>query len=157
MTDVASWITTLERNLTVLARQAEGVPQQASLRSLYPGGSSFNWLIGHLAVSRDAMLDAAGAETLAGEGLVASYSYGSTAPGEASAHDVGSLLDLLRQQGEKLASALASLDDRALAAPSGRGDQSVEAFVTFMLWHESYHLGQAALYRGALGLDSVIG
>ena len=157
MADVASTTKTLDANLSLLARQADGVGQASSLRPLYAGGSSFNWMIGHLAVSRDAMLAAAGVEKLGGDELVATYSYGTKAPDAAAAHDVTTLLDLLARQGERIAAVLPTLDDEALAAPSRRGGQNVGAHLTFMVWHETYHLGQAALYRGALGLDSVIG
>ncbi len=113
-------------------------------------------MIGHLASGRNSMLTACHAETIDGDALAAAYGYGTRPPEAASAHDVADLLAVMERQEARLADAFAHLDDDAFAAPSGMGDATVERFVSFMIWHETYHLGQAALYRGAAGLESAI-
>lgn len=157
MSDVATWARTLDANLGLLERMLDGVDRQGSLRPLVPGGSHLNWLAGHLAVSRDAMLRAAGAEGLGAARVDALYRRGANAPGDDAALELSELTDLLRRQGERLAERLPVLDDGALAAPSGMKDADVGRYLEFMVWHETYHLGQAVLYRRALGLDSPIG
>ncbi len=157
MSDVTIWTRTLEANLGLLDRMLDGVDREGSLRPLVPGGSHLNWLVGHLAVSRDAMLRAAAADPLADARIGELYGYGTDAPGRDAAVELTELTDLLRRQGERLAERLPVLDDGALAAPSGMGDTDVDRYLEFMVWHETYHLGQAVLYRRALGLDSPIG
>jgi hypothetical protein len=157
VSDVATWTRTLDGNLGLLERMLAGVDRPGSLRPLAEGGSHLNWLVGHLAVSRDAMLRAAAADPLGDERLREGYRMGSDAPGDAAALELGALTELLRRQGQRLAERLPNLDDDALAAPSGMGDADVRRYLEFMVWHETYHLGQAVLYRRALGLDSPIG
>lgn len=79
------------------------------------------------------------------------------APDAATAFPANDLLALLERQGEQLSAQLPRLSQADFDAASGRGEMTVADYVAFMVWHETYHLGQAALYRGALGLDSVIG
>ena len=157
MDDAAAWIRTLDANLGLLKRQVDGVEDEGALRPLFEGGSSLNWMVGHLVASRDAMLRTAGADPLGDASIRERYDYGTTAPEAETATDLGTLLDLLTKQGERLSERLPELDEAALAAPSGMGDADRHRYLTFMVWHETYHLGQAVLYRRALGLDSPIG
>lgn len=157
MSDVAAWTRALEGNLGLLERMLEGIDQAGSLRPWTDGGSSLNWMVGHLVVSRDGMLAMAGAERLGGDRVEERYRYGTQAPEHAEALELDALVALLRQQGERLATRLATLDDDALAAPSDMGDADVRRSLEFLVWHETYHLGQAVLYRRALGLASPIG
>lgn len=157
MPDITLWTETLDRNHALLTRHAEGVTHQQALQPIAPGRSHLNWMIGHVVVSRDAMLSASGADRLADADVVEVYDYGTRAPSVDTAvpHEV--LLDLMARQGVRLAEIWESLDDEAFAAASGMGDADVARQLTFMVWHETYHMGQAALYRAALGLDGVIG
>ena len=34
---------------------------------------------------------------------------------------------------------------------------TIAEWIEFLAWHETYHLGQATLYRRAAGLPSVVG
>ena len=157
MDDMTKVVGRLRQNLNVLVPHAEGVSQEQSLHSLYEGGSSFNWMVGHLAASRDSMLEAAGHERMGDPLLAKRYTFGTRAPRADAAHELSDLLDLLARQGQRLDDVLPELTSEALATPRAEAKSSLGDFLTFMSWHETYHLGQAALYRGALGLKSVIG
>lgn len=157
MSDVATWTRTLDANLELLERMLEGVDRAGSLRPLVTGGSHLNWLVGHMVVSRDAMLRAAGAEGFGAGQLEPLYRRGANAPDDDAALDLSELTALLRRQGRRLVERLPTLDDDALAAPSGMADADVRRLLEVMVWHETYHLGQAVLYRRALGLDSPVG
>jgi uncharacterized damage-inducible protein DinB len=157
VSDVAAWGRALERNLGLLERMLDGVAPEGALRPIVEGGSSLNWMVGHVAASRDAMLAAAGAERLGGDRVAERYRDGTPVPAADAALPLDELMGLVRRQGERLDGRLAEMDDDALAAPSGMGDADVRRALEFLVWHETYHLGQAVLYRRALGLDSPIG
>ncbi|MBA2668611.1 MAG: DinB family protein [Trueperaceae bacterium] len=145
---------TLRRNLELLHRFAKDFDDAASRTPIVPGGSHFAWLLAHLAVARDAMLERLGAERVWDAAAAERYKRGS----DAAAHDPPPIEEILRtldRQGERLASAMQAVDDAALAAPEGSG--SVSDRLEFLIWHETYHLGQGALYRRAAGLESPIG
>lgn len=157
MDDAVRWTSTLDANLGVLTRMIDGVDDEAALRPILDGASSLNWMVGHLVVSRDSMLRAAGASEIGGDDVRACYGYGTRAPDADVAHPLADLVGTLRQQGEALQVATDALTDAALDDPSGITQASRRGYLEFMVWHETYHLGQAVLYRRASGLDSPIG
>jgi len=144
----------LERNRALLARIADGVEPAAARTALVPDGSHLQWMLGHLVVSRDGLLAAVGGKRAWSEERAAPYDFGSVA-GDTPDEPVSDLLATLAMQQERLAAAFASLDDDVLARPLGRS--TVGETLEFGTWHESYHVGQATLYRRGAGLPSAIG
>lgn len=156
MSDAARWHRTLSRHLTLLKSMLEGIDDDTALRPLITGGSTLNWVVGHLTVSRDSMLRAAGAAALGDEAAAALYELGTHPPGPDRAIPLADLVALFERQGERLNDALDRATEEALAAPSGVGDSTVRNYLDFMVWHEAYHMGQTVLYRRAAGLASPI-
>ncbi|GEM_PF-1075695 len=148
----------LRRNLETLDRMAAGVAEAQADHAPVAGGSTLRWLLGHLLAYRDHMLVRLGAEPLWDEAQAAPFQRGSTAD-DAGAATVGpplsELLTLLRAQQPRLEAAFAAVDEASLATPGPRGTLGEE--LEFRVWHDTYHIGQAVLYRRAAGLESPIG
>jgi len=153
MLDVTELVTILSRNLSVLEQQTRDVDHDAALRPLFEGASHLNWLLGHLAVSRDAMLAALDRPAYATDPRMERYRRGATPPSAERAVPTDELLELLHAQQQALASGLAESSE-ILPSPRGEGDGTVGDWLSFLVWHESYHVGQATLYRRAAGLAS---
>ena len=146
----------LRRNLEVLERMSDGIDEvQADLGPL-PGGSSFRWLLGHVLVYRDRMLTLAGGEPVFDPAGASAFERGSDPVQRVAARpSLEALRALLRRQQPRLEAALNGLDGDSLAAPGPRG--SLGEDLAFRVWHDTYHVGQAVLYRRAAGLSSPIG
>ena len=144
----------LRRNLEVLERMSDGIDEAQADRAPLPGGSTFRWLLGHVLVYRDRILTLAGSETVWEEATAFERGSDPAQPG-AARPTLEALQALLRRQQAHLETALSGLDDDALAAPGPRG--SLGEDLAFRVWHDTYHAGQAVLYRRAAGLASPIG
>jgi hypothetical protein len=148
----------LRRNLDLLARFAAGVDEAAARTAVLPGGSHLAWLLAHLAVSRDVMLTGLGQEGVLEEGARERFGRGSDPAAVPEYPPVDELLARLEAQQERLSAAceaLGALADEGLTR-SASGDVDLGR-LEFLVWHETYHLGQALLYRRAAGLASPIG
>jgi uncharacterized damage-inducible protein DinB len=146
--------TVFERNLKVLASSAEGVDEAGARVPVVEGGSHFHWLLAHLVASRDALLERLGAERVWTAEAAKAFGRGS-APSVPEGATLADHLGRLRAQQELLDAVLPTLDAAALAREAGR--MSVGGWIEFLAWHESYHVGQATLYRRVAGLPSAIG
>lgn len=153
---VAGLAATLRRNVSVIGKNAAGVSQEDSLRSVAEGGSTLNWVIGHIVASRDGMLKVLGSETTWDEQLGEKYQRGSSVPAGGEVDEISELLlDLDRSQ-ELLEAALAGATAEQLAEPSGIRDNSKLEWLEFLTWHDSYHVGQTAVYRRLAGLEGAL-
>jgi hypothetical protein len=151
---VAHHAAVLERNLHLLQRFAEGVDEAASRLRVIPGGSHLAWLLAHLVATRDVMLRLADVDGVWDAETGARFGRGSDA-GAPEYPPLPELLALLEEQQGRLTVALegfAALADDAEAPAAGTLER-----LEFLVWHETYHLGQALLYRRAAGLPSPIG
>jgi uncharacterized damage-inducible protein DinB len=143
-----------DRNLQVLTGCVDGVDEAASVRPLFEGGSHLHWLLAHLVASRDALLVRLDREPVWTDEARRTFGRGST-PAIDPTSALADHLERLTRQQARLDDALATLDGDALARPAGR--MTVGGWIEFMAWHESYHVGQATLYRRGAGLPSTIG
>jgi uncharacterized damage-inducible protein DinB len=145
----------LERNLQMLLRMVGGMDDAAADHAPIEGGSTLRWLLGHLLAYRDQMLRRLGGEPVWDETTAEPFKRGSRPEGGPPLADV---VAALKTQGPRLAAAFAGADAATLAQPSTRASLgSLGAELEFGVWHDTYHIGQAALYRRAAGLDSPIG
>jgi uncharacterized damage-inducible protein DinB len=143
-----------ERNLKVLEQSADGVDEAGARVQVVPGGSHFHWLLAHLVASRDGLLDRIGGERVWTADAAKAFGRGS-APSVPEGATLGDHLGRLRAQQARLDALLPTFDEAALAREAGR--MTVGGWIEFLAWHESYHVGQATLYRRAAGLPSAIG
>lgn len=127
-------------------------------------GNCLNWLVGHVLVAREGLLGLIGAPPFLTQEEHARYGRGSKALTEADeATDLARLREGLKTSGTALDAALAALDEAQLERPIPAErfpfpptSADLATMLQFLLFHESYHAGQIALARRALGYDSVI-
>ena len=153
--DVLGWRRALDRNVGVIARNVEGIDLERSLLTAWPEGSHLNWLLGHLVTSRDGMLRLLGAEGVWDRDTATAYRRGSVPALAPAARPVEELLAALRKSQGLLEEVLDTTEEAALSAESG--DRTVGERIEFLVWHETYHVGQTAIYRRLAGLPSAIG
>ena len=143
------------RNISIIKMQTEGLTNEDSMRQL-PHGNCLNWVLGHIAVNRDGVLQTLGEPPFMGaagtrykrESEPLTQIDEGTLPME-------ELLTWLDRSQERIASALNKLDETDLARDITTGDRktTVGQRVFFLYFHETYHVGQTELFRQLAGKD----
>lgn len=146
----------LRRNDFVISKNAEGLSHEDSLVRLGEGGSNLNWLLGHITASRDVCTKLLGAEPTFDKDRARRYGRGSDVAATSAAEPLADLLAAAADSGERLRQALqvASTDKLALPNPRDAGERLIDA-IYFLVWHDTYHAGQTALYRRLAGFSGV--
>ena len=153
------------RNVMVIKSQAEGLTHEDSLRQLPSGNSNcLNWVLGHIAANRDAVLKTLGEEPVMGANGVRNKrgSDPVTAADEEGIQPLQELLNYLERTQERIAAALSKVNEDALSrelTPEERYTQrtmTVGQQAFFLYFHESYHVGQTELFRQLAGKNDKI-
>jgi uncharacterized damage-inducible protein DinB len=148
-----------KRNLAIIEAQTKDLTHQDALVQV-PGVNCLNWVLGHIAGSRDEVLSLLGEGPALGEAAVR-YRRESdpvTADGP-SVVPLDRLLAALAEGQERITAALAALTQEALAEERPNGDRTLPlgTRLHFAMWHETYHVGQTELLRALAGKrDKVI-
>jgi uncharacterized damage-inducible protein DinB len=132
-------------------------PEHAVRRMKKGDGSSIAYLVGHITSSRYGLLKSLGAvaenpyQDLYGAGVGSKD--GSAYPA------ITELRTSWDRAAEKLDKALDSItDEQALSEDTGGfpiPDQTLRGRLTFIAWHESYHIGQIGMLRTEAGYPSM--
>ena len=143
------------RNTRMAREMTQGLSQADSVLQPPFQGNCLNWVLGHIAQSRNEVLQRLGQTPILTEAEAKRYGYGSE-PVCAEGGDIirlERLLALLTQAGEGIAAALEEKSPEALAQriDSFLGPVALEKLVFFLQWHETYHLGQVELLRELAG------
>jgi uncharacterized damage-inducible protein DinB len=146
-------LTDLRRNLWVVQRNAEGLDDAQALVNSWEGGSHFAWLVGHMTHSRCDILRAMGLDAPWSIDRGEPYRAGSTPARPGEAEPFAELLEALAATQAPLETALATLTEAERERELTPGRSSVGQRIDFMVWHDSYHSGQSALYRRIAGLE----
>ncbi|MFN8361867.1 MAG: DinB family protein [Candidatus Kapaibacterium sp.] len=130
----------------------EGVSQEESLRAPEGGGNCINWILGHMLLTRDSMLESMGKARLWTDAEARKiYERGSAPLTESgNATDIATLLDIFDQTQAFLMEGIAYLEQHPTE------DGKLEGTIGFLNFHESYHCGQLAILRRMLGKESII-
>jgi uncharacterized damage-inducible protein DinB len=147
------------RNLLIVKRQAAGLTQEDSLRQLPFRGNCLNWVLGHIAVNRDAVLAALGDPPVMGtDGARYKRESDALLEGDAYALPLEELFRRLDQAQERITAALASTDETALSREEAAGDRkrTLAQRIFFLYFHETYHVGQTELLRQLAGKDDKV-
>lgn len=144
----------LTRNHRIVLQLTAGLSEEAAREPLVADGSSARWLVGHLVGNRDSLLETLGGERVQDAAFGKAFGYGSKPEGEPEA-TLAELIAEYTAAEAPLAAALAAASAEDLARPVGK--TTARQRFEFLLWHETYHLGQLMLYRRAAGLDNPIG
>lgn len=148
------------QNVQVVARQTAGLTDEQALLQPPFRGNCLNWTVGHLISSRDRVLEALGAETLFTSEQTKRYGHSSEpvcGPGE-GVIPLHELLALLQESQTRLQVAIENASDELLDEERHLGPNAMRCgfMVGFMLWHDSYHVGQTELLRQLAGADDSI-
>jgi hypothetical protein len=147
------------RNVMIVKMQAEGLTHEESLRQLPFRGNCLNWVLGHIAASRDDLLETLGEPPLIGaQGTRYKRDSAPLIEADEGMLRLEELLNWLDRAQERIAAALGRMDEAALSRELAFGDRKVtvgqRAF--FLYFHETYHVGQTELFRQLAGRDDKV-
>ena len=143
-------------NHHALHRNLDGVTDEEAL--LQPvSGNCLNWVVGHIVASRNGVLEVLGAEPYWPADPASRYARGSAPVTgvEAFAVSFREIVQAFDGSQERIASALAGASEADLAKPHAQ-DQSVGEWLSFLHFHEAYHIGQTGLLRRLVGKEGAI-
>jgi hypothetical protein len=149
-------VSLIARNFTFTHRIVNstlaGISQSESVEQPPNGGNCINWIMGHILLYRDKLIEQLGGYRVWKDDETTALYLRGSAPLTVSGNaiELSALLELFNQSQPRLLEGIERLGN----APSEDG--KIEEQVAFYNFHESYHLGQLALLRRVLGKDSVI-
>jgi uncharacterized damage-inducible protein DinB len=149
----------LARNTRVIASQVAGLSHSDSLIQPSVRGNCLNWVLGHIAVHRDFMLEALCLDKVLDDAAQARYDRGSEPilGEDDGVLTLDALMEAIKEAQRRLALALglATAVELNQIAPGSEPSTAAE-HVTFLYWHESYHVGQTELLRQLAGTDDQV-
>ncbi len=143
-------------------RNTEGISHEQSLVQPPAGGNCLNWVVGHLASSRDLMRGVLGLEPALGEGEHPVYARSSEPLTDAAkAESFERLTAAFAEDQDEIVAAVAALPPEKLAAPAPfspakNPEETVATLLAGLVFHESYHIGQTGVLRRIAGLAGVL-
>jgi hypothetical protein len=142
-------------NLQVLKINTQGLSHEESLIQPKPAGNCLNWILGHIAVTRDQALALLGEKPTWNDSDKAIYIRGSKAmtDGSKAIRMEKIMADIERSQ-EILLGALLHQTPESLAASDDKG--TVADKLAMLHFHEAYHTGQVGLMRRLVGKEGAI-
>ena len=146
----------------VVQKHTEDIAEDESVSTPAGGGNSMNWQLGHLLVSRNAMLDLLGGAPALSKEEAAPYARGKKAgEGVAEYLPLATLRERHADSGERLMQGLrdldpAKVDEPAPYSPFENPKETLGTLLGFFFFHESYHTGQTGVVRRLLGKEGVI-
>lgn len=148
---------TLFLNTRLLQNCLAGVDDSLARRRVTPATNSMAFLVAHLADARHFLADLLGMPLA--NPLAAIVEYGRSQDDIGDLPPVAELLAMWQRVGDHLVNVLPSVTAEQLDSASGPrfpiADQTLLGSVTFLVQHDSYHLGQLSLLRRALGLPAM--
>lgn len=147
------WLANLERSQVVIDRNTEGITHADALLQLPSGGNCMNWILGHIAESRDEMLLMLGKPSIMAPAWIKRYEMDSPpVTDESDAMRLEDILALLSEIKAAVKEAVIAADQAFLdeiVVPAR--NQSRWNRLEFMIWHEAYHVGQLEYGRNLAG------
>lgn len=119
-------------------------------------GNSFHWVLGHVVLYRDALLELLGGARLNPEqGRQHFKRNAATGAADDGAPRLETLIEEFERAGEQLLAALAAVTPEQLAT-AYNDKYSVEHRLVHLTWHEAYHVGQLGMLRRHAGKERVV-
>jgi uncharacterized damage-inducible protein DinB len=160
--DAQLLISPLERNFGVIQAQVKGLTHEDSLLQLPFRGNCLNWIVGHITQSRNKMLDLVNEALVWTPEQIARYDRNSepVTSGEDALHFEKILADLGTIH-ERLIAALTRMSPDELSATAkevikGTPPWSIAEYLNFLIWHETYHVGQTEILRQLSGVNDKV-
>jgi hypothetical protein len=133
----------------LIGKFAAGLTFEDSMAQLPFKANTFNWVLGHILVSRDRALSLLDQTPVLDPTDTKLYETGSTPVNEETAVSLDRLLQSLDASQKALVGALEAVTTEALAELYD--DQSVGDRLAGLHWHETYHVGQLEILRQVSG------
>ena len=148
------------RNLNIIQAQTEGLSHEQCLLQPPFRGNCMNWVLGHMAETRNSLLKTLGEKPILTEKECARYGHGSepVCADREGVIKLGRLLAMLQHSQERIAVALPRLTAEVLAkkVKDHRGEVPLGNRLFFLYFHETYHTGQTELLRQLAGTDDKV-
>lgn len=160
MVSIDDLIAALDRNIGIVKSQTAGLTHADSVLQPPFRGNCLNWVLGHVAQSRNEMGQRLGLPAILSQAETKRYGYGSE-PVLADGDDLiplERLLALLASSQETIAGALGQMTAKDLAdeVESFMGKTTLGQLLFFLYFHETYHIGQTELLRQLAGTDDQV-
>lgn len=145
-----------------LRANVDGVTHEQSLIAPEPAGNCLNWIVGHLVHGYQYALPFVGREPVVEADDLARYARGAEPLDDPEdAWRLDDLLDAWTRSTQRLEDGLRDLSSDELDRPidpfrSGRS-QPLREYLSFLLFHQAYHVGQAGVLRRVAGEEGAIG
>ncbi len=143
-------------------KNTDGVSHDESLAQPHPGGNCLNWVVGHLASSRDMMRGVVGLEPVLGKEEDPVYARSAEPLTDASkAAPFAELTAAFARDQDDIVAAVAALTPEQLAAPAPfspakNPQETVATLLAGLIFHEAYHIGQTGVLRRIAGHAGVL-
>jgi uncharacterized damage-inducible protein DinB len=146
------------RNVNIIGRQTAGLTHADSLLQPAMRGNCMNWVIGHIAASRNAILRMLGEEPVLTAAQVERYKRGSepVLGEEDGIMTLPALLDALNREQAEIAAGLDRATPETLAQDANFGGMTVAQALFTLYFHECYHTGQTEYLRQLAGTNDQI-
>ncbi|MEM7357260.1 MAG: DinB family protein, partial [Acidobacteriota bacterium] len=127
--------------------------EDAQRRARGDAGASISWIIGHLLSYRCMVLQACGVDQP--NPYEETFSYEAPATGGENYPDIAELRAAWSEIHDKVREMLSGLSDEQILAqselPSPTGGGTLLDGLSFLVWHESYHIGTIGMLRVQFG------
>ena len=157
--DAATLSQSFKLTHSIIHMQTKGLSHADSLLQLPFRGNCLNWVLGHIVVGRNTVLELLSEPPVWDKGETARYESGSEEiTREAQALPLDKLLHDLDQTQQQITAALERITAKDLASvvPFRGGQRPVGQAVAGQHWHETYHTGQLELLRQLAGTDDAL-
>ena len=134
-------------HMTVM-RNLNGITDEEGLTAPEGGGSSINFVLGHIVVTRESILSMLDSSGVCPEAVVELYARGADAP-EESMLPLAELVRLYRESQEIILTRLSGLTPEGLERE--QGDSTLLQELLEYYFHETYHAGQLGVLRRLTG------
>ena len=137
----------------------DGLSEKELLQSVGDDSNPMIWIVGHLTSSRSSLLNLLGHEHKVPWGGL--FARGATVDDPGQYPPMAEMLAIWKETTAALTARFEALTDEELSAESPRNfpvpDKTIRGAISFMAYHEAYHVGQMAYLRKWLGKGSLVG
>jgi hypothetical protein len=157
--DAQTLIQSFQLTYQIIKLQTGGLSHEDSILQASFRANCLNWVVGHILVGRNTVLDILGVPQLWGEKEVSLYrSESEPITGTGQELRLDRLLDDLEQTQQRISAALekTSPDELAVLIPFRGSERSLGQAVAGQHWHETYHTGQLEILRQLAGTDDAL-
>jgi uncharacterized damage-inducible protein DinB len=144
-----------EMNGRSMELNLDGVSHEDSLHRPARGGNCANWVVGHIVANRNSVHKMLGLGPAWDSGTDLYDRESAPLTDWARAEPLDAMLERFRDSQTAVTGAFETMEDSRLAAADDE-DKPLGLRLAFLVFHESYHVGQLGLLRRLLGRDRAI-